>query len=115
MDKLVGIPICLIQNLTTTAPVAMILIAVGLFVYYRLSRMLFKKILVTKTAANVPEEKDGNPNLVPGPKELYDSTVKFAFHAAEFLVLLIVLIALCTKVGLIQNFNEVTGTCFQVK
>lgn len=108
MDKLVGIPICLIQNLITKYPIAMILIVAGLFIYYKGSRLLLKRMFRKETAKQQSDAKSG-------PAALYDAQVNFIRHAVEFLVALILLIALCTKVGLIQNFNEVMGPCLQIK
>jgi hypothetical protein len=105
MDKLVGIPICIIKNLITEAPIAAILIAVGLFIYYKFSRLLLRKLLGREQVNKMTDLKASDP------KTLYDSTLRFAGHAAEFLIVLILFSVACNSVGLLQNFQGTVGAC----
>ena len=107
MDKLIGIPINLIEKLITEAPWAAAFIAITMIAYYYLTRLAVKRIRGNK------KKSHGNKEIKEkgDPEKLYDSTLSFALHAGEFIFLIGGLIYLCGLFGLIENPYKFFMSC----
>lgn len=93
--KLVDTLICILGNLITKTPMAFVLVAAVMIMYYRIKPLLLKKL---------PEKF-----ILQGS----DSTERFLIKGGEFLIVFFVAIALSVAFGLLHSFKEIGGDCIK--
>jgi len=108
MDTLISLVFCLVQNLITKFPLAAIVIAVVLLVYYKFSRLLLKNLFKDTFSKKTSDTKAG------GPAEFSRGLNVFFAQASELLILLLILFTLCSAVGL-MDFGGTVRLCMGEK
>jgi hypothetical protein len=119
--QLISVPICVVQSMLSDAPLASVVLAAVMAGYYWGTRALLRRFTATKrngagvlrgpAASSIESAAPAKESPQKSPKELYDSTVRFFIHAAEFLVLLGLLGWAAQSVGLMPHFGAIFNHC----